>query len=381
MRILHVIPSLESEASGGSYFVGRLCDTLAARSHDVSVMSVGTLGIPLRKGVDHVGFRRDYDIPILRQLYFSGGMKDALAQRASDFDLIHTNSLWVLPNVYPGIAAKKADVPFIFSPHGTLGPAALRISRLKKRAFWTSIQRRAVDGAACFHATCEAEVEEIRNAGLSGPVAVIPIGIDIPELVEAEGEPGRLRRLLYLSRLDPKKALPELLQAWSQVSALHKDWELRIVGPDERGHRAELETIAAGLGVERVTFKGGVFGQEKHDEYSKADLFILASHHENFGITVAEALATGTPVVVSTKMPWSDVVSRGCGWQVEPTVDSITEALSEAMGQPNKRLRKMGEAGRAWMKSDYSWSAIGQEYERLYAWVLGRGPRPRSVKV
>jgi glycosyltransferase involved in cell wall biosynthesis len=380
MRILHVIPSLETEASGGSYFVGRLCDTLAAQPHEVSVMSVGALSMPFREGVEHAGFRHDYDVPVLRRLYVSKELKRTLKRRASDFDVIHTNSLWVMPNVYPGIAAKNAGVPFIFSPHGTLGDAPLKVSRFRKKVFWKLVQEQAVQGAACYHATCEAEYNEIRDAGLLGPVAIIPIGIDIPPPAKTDEGKGP-RRLLYLSRIDPKKALPELLQAWKLVSSHHNDWELRIVGPDERGHRSELELIAAELGVERVTFESGVFGQEKQNEYSKADLFILASHHENFGITVAEALAAGTPVIVSTKMPWSGVVSHGCGWQVQPTVGAIAGVLSEAMIKPSKRLREMGEAGRAWMICDYSWSAIGREYERLYAWVSGRGPRPDSVKL
>jgi glycosyltransferase involved in cell wall biosynthesis len=343
-------------------------------------MSVGGLGVEIDPKVANWRFPRDFANTLaLRRLWLSQGLLDALMRESLVADVIHTHSLWTMPNVYPGWAAKAAGKPLVFSPHGTLGEAPLRISWQMKRAFWVIAQGAAVRNAACHHATCEAEYKAMRRFGITGPIAIIPIGIDLS--LPSATENKHRRRLLFLSRIHPMKALPELLRAWGQVSPVYPDWELRIVGPDERGHRAELEKFSAELGLQAVTFAPPAYGESKTQEFAAADLFVLASHHENFGISVAEALAAGVPVVVSSEMPWTGVVTHGCGWQVQPNASSIALALGEAMSLSPEKLCAMGAAGRVWIAQDFSWQQIGTAFQALYEWITGGGPMPDTVRL
>src|SRR5262249_3750016 len=157
-------------------------------------------------------------------------------------------------------------------------PAALAFSRLKKRVFWALLQGAAFRDAACIHATSEQEYDEIRDFGLTNPVAVIPNGIDLPDLaVQLTAQLKAERVVLSLGRIQPKKGLASLLHAWSKVEASHSDWRLKIVGTPEAGHDEELRGLAKTLGLARVTVEGPIYGEAKTNAYREADLFVLAS--------------------------------------------------------------------------------------------------------
>jgi glycosyltransferase involved in cell wall biosynthesis len=286
-----------------------------------------------------------------------------------------------MPNVYTGWAAQAAKTPLIVSPRGTLGEAPLSYSRIRKQVFWRLLQGPVVRRAACLHATCEAEYEEIRRFGLKQPVVVVPNGVDTPPVPPRRiGRPGR-RRLLYLSRLHRKKGLEILLYAWSRLAERHGDWELRIVGPGEADYVQDVKRLAAELGVSNVSFAGPRYGPEKLAEYAEADLYVLPSFNENFGIAVAEALAMETPVVTTTGTPWSQVEANGCGWWVEPEIDALTNALDNALSRSPRDLSAMGRRGRSWMRQAYAWDRVASMMEGAYQWVLHAGAPPASIRL
>ena len=238
---------------------------------------------------------------------------------------------------------------------------ALRRSWLKKKVFWAILQGPAVRSAACFHATSEQEYRDIRRAGLRQPVAIVPNGVDI-RAVSAKPKASGLRTLLYLGRIHPIKGIDSLLRAWHRIASQFPDWQLRLVGPDTIGYRAELERLSTELQLPRVVFAGARYGADKQAEYAAADLYVLPSHTENFGMTVAEALAQGVPIVTTMGTPWQGVRERGCGWCV-PADAAGLEARSR------KHSPSTGQRSKAWGgRVAIGWGAIFRGHGSPLIW-------------
>ena len=142
-----------------------------------------------------------------------------------------------------------------------------------------------------------------------------------------------------------------------------------------------MEELSRALRLQRVEFSGAKYGADEHPAYGGASLVVLPSHTENFGLTVAEALAHGVPVVVSKGAPWQGVETEQCGWWVANDVGPLSEALSAAMQKPPAELAAMGARGRLWMERDYAWPRIGQMMYDTYAWLLGSGAAPGWVRL
>ncbi len=376
MNIIQTVPHVCKEASGPSYSVTRLCDHLAGSGHEVNLMTLDA-----SKRADAIDYEHEIfaSSPVIARLGISPGMATSLRQRAIEADVIHNHSLWMMPNVYPGTAARQSGKPLVVSPRGTLTPGALTYSASAKKAFWWLHQRRAVEQAFCLHATSDQEYQDIRAFGLTQPVAVIPNGADIPELPAAQ-QKSTPYTLLFLGRIHHKKGIDLLLNAWGELHGAFEDWQLVIAGSDVHDYQAELQDICARRSLPRIRFPGPLYGDEKHRTYMGASLFVLPSRTENFGNTVTEALSRRVPVVTTTGTPWGPVADNGCGWCVEPKAAALTEALREAMNCPAAELARMGANGRAWMKRDYAWEAIAERMVRTYAWCTGKGPAPDWVR-
>jgi glycosyltransferase involved in cell wall biosynthesis len=296
-------------------------------------------------------------------------------------NLVHSHGLWRFPNIYAGQAAWRRQIPHVVSPRGMLSTVALGFSTLSKRLFWAAGQGGIVHKAACVHATSATEYEEIRAFGVAPPVAVIPNGVDMPPRTtrSAARVDERRRTLLYLGRVHPKKGLDSLLAAWVTVAPAFPSWSLRIVGPGELGHIAELKQQIAAMGAPRVVFDGPVYGDAKWEVYRSADLFASPTLNENFGLTVAESLACLRPVIVTKGAPWSGVVDHRCGWWIDTGKQALTEALRVALATPDEELDAMGRRGEAWVRQAFSWDSIGGQMVNVYRWLVGRGTQPSCV--
>jgi glycosyltransferase involved in cell wall biosynthesis len=334
------------------------------------------------KGYRDCRFAWDFArIPILRRLRSSHGLSNALQNVARTADVIHNHGLWLMPNVRAGEAAASAPTPLVVSPRGMLAPAALAFSPVKKRAFWALLQGPVIRGAACIHATSDQEYEEIRSFGLTNPVAIIPNGIDLPR--QPAHRPVRTtaeRVVLSLGRLHPKKGLVRLVHAWSRVEAECPGWWLKIVGPPEAGHDHELRALVTALSLARVSVEGPIYGDAKTDAYWEADIFVLPTLNENFGLTVAEALAAGTPVISTKGAPWSGLESEGCGWWIDLGVEPLAAALAHAMKLSREALKAMGGKGREWMMRDFSWDPIARHILDVYLWLARSAEAPPVVR-
>ncbi len=391
MNAAHIVASIADEATGPAYSVTRLAEAICRQGVRSRVLSVATdheVGRPLptgqkASGCEAAAFVQNFaTVPVLRRLALSRALNAAINRSAAEGAVLHSHGLWLMPNVYPGWAARRYGVPLVVAPRGMLGAAALAFSRRKKQAFWALLQRSALAYATCYHATSEQEVEDIRAYGLKAPVAVVPNGIDIPPEPPRPTDGGATHRtVLHLGRIHPKKGIDRLLHAWQRVAGNHSDWRLRIVGPSELGHVQQLEALARELGLSNVGFDGPLFGAEKLAAYREAELFVLPTLHENFGMVVAESLAAGTPVICTKGAPWGGLDTHGCGWWIDHGAEPLAAALDNAMRHDREVLAAFGARGRDWMARHYSWAGTAADMLDVYNWCNGNGDRPSTIVV
>jgi glycosyltransferase involved in cell wall biosynthesis len=296
--------------------------------------------------------------------------------RFGQTDILHDNGIWMPHNHRLAVLAERHGIPRVVSTRGMLEPWALRHKRLKKNLAWWLYQRRDLKRARCHHTTAESEARNIQHLGLGVPVVAVPNGVDVPEerpsVLGSEPEKavqsGR-RTALFLGRIYPVKGLPMLVEAWARVRP--DGWLLRIAGPDEAGHQKQIERAvsAAGLG-EVVSFTGPIGHRMKKSAFFDADLFVLPTHSESFGIVVAEALAHGLPVLTTTGAPWSTLPESGCGWWVDATVDGIAEGLRQATILDPETLQAMGAKGRALIIAKFGWKRVADLILSTYGAIL-----------
>src|SRR5207244_1899181 len=213
------------------------------------------------------------------------------------------------------------------------------------------------------------------NLALGVPVCVIPNGVDVPERRPKPPVIGRQQRTaLFLGRIYPVKGLPLLIEAWARVRPVN--WQLRIAGPDEAGHRAEIQKMMAVAGLDDVvSFVGPLDDDAKRSALLDADLFVLPTHSESFGMVIAEALAHGLPVLTTTGAPWPMLPQRGCGWWVDPTVDGLTGGLRQATSLDSGMLQAMGAKGRELVIAEYRWERIAKQFVITYEDVIAFNKR------
>jgi glycosyltransferase involved in cell wall biosynthesis len=135
-----------------------------------------------------------------------------------------------------------------------------------------------------------------------------------------------------------------------------------------------MQALAAELRLERFSFDGALTGRAKLDAYSSASVYALPTHAENFGLTVAEALASGTPTIVTKGAPWSGIVANRCGWWIDHGVDPLYDALAEATTLAPAELAEMGVRGRTWVEREFCWDSIADRMLATYEWILAGMP-------
>lgn len=371
--VQNIVSSLDNPAAGTSYSVSELCVATAAVGYNIDLLTLthpqakepvlAMPGVTISEFPVMASFGKT-----IRRLGYSREMFDYCKNHPPN--LIHIHGLWMLPNITPGLIAIKRRTPYMISPHGMLGKEALRFSSRKKQVMLALGQQKVLSKATCFRATAPTEVEEIRAMGLRQPIALVPNGIRLPEGTwQKTGE----KYLLSLGRVHPKKGLSNLIKAWAKQASAFPDWTLRIVGPDEVGHKAELNKLVTQIAVPRVTIEDPVFGDAKWSLMTAAGVFVLPTLNENFANTVPESLIAGVPVISSKGAPWVGLEDHRCGWWVDGDVGTLSATLAQAMALSHEERAAMGLRGRDWMIRDFSWPGIGQRMGAVYDWMLGEG--------
>lgn len=284
-------------------------------------------------------------------------------------DIVHIQGMWKMSNHAMNVAAKERGIKIVISPHGMLDPWALSVKRVKKLIGMLLYQKRDLVRAAAFHVMCKNEADHVREFGLKAPIIEVPIGVDIPkDMTPCQNKVHKTA--LFLSRLHPGKGLMLLAEAWAKLRPA--DWRMLVVGPDKKGHQAEVQERIRQLGIEGSwEFYGPVDDAGKWAIYNSADLFIHPSASENFCLSIAEALASGLPVITTKGCPWSEIEGT-CGWWIERTVDNLIEAMRSAMSLSDEERRSMGIVGHNLISDKYSWSAVAKKMIEGYEAVLCR---------
>lgn len=306
-----------------------------------------------------------------------------------NFDIIHNHGLWMFPNIYARQAASENELPLVISPRGMLEAWSLNYGRSKKWLAWHLYEKKNLAGAALFHATSLRELESIRALGLNQPIAMIPNGVPLPDLAKTPDRDILIQKfpelkgkkwLLCLCRIHPKKGLDSLLQAWHQLATSFQDWHLIIAGPDIIGYQSQLTSLTTELNLHNcVTFTGMLSNEPKSSALGNADLFVLPTHSENFGIAVAESLAHGVPVITTKEAPWQELITHHCGWWIDDTSEALETALIEGLEMSSEKRRDMGLSGRKLVEDRYSWNFIAQQMSEVYYWLLGKGIAPDCI--
>jgi glycosyltransferase involved in cell wall biosynthesis len=390
LRVCQVVASINRDVGGPAVSVPALAVALAHRGLAVTLATleysrhgaqtpapgVNVLSLPAPWITQRC---RGWNPPLRQELF-------ELAKHA---DLVHNHGLWMFPNLYARQAAQHNGNPLVISPRGMLEQWSLGRSRTKKFLAWHAFEKNNLCAAKMFHATSTAELESLRRLGLRQPVAVIPNGVELPNLAATppravlENKFPALagkRWLLFLSRLHPKKGVDDLLRVWQKLAPQFPSWQLVLAGPDLDGHGEKFRRAAQELKLENcVTFTDQLAGAEKSAALGHAELFVLPTHSENFGLAIAEALAHGVPVLTTTGTPWRELVTKNCGWWIEPNKTALAATLTEALTLTPGARKEMGNRGRGLVEKKYSWSQAAEQMELAYRWLLNCGSQPDCV--
>ena len=279
-------------------------------------------------------------------------------------DVVHLTAVYSPPTIPTLLVCRLLGKPVVWSPRGALQRWEGSTKPMPKRA-WERFCNALITPNKCkLHVTSKQEAVESEVRILKAHATIIPNGVEIPaSLPPREWLPDGRLRILYIGRLHPKKGIENLIRAL----AILKDETvtLTICGSGDTAYLGSLQKLTHQLLLDRcVFFAGHVDGENKVRAFMLADLCIVPSFTENFGMVVAEALAHAVPVIVSQGTPWAEVETRDCGLWVNNSPDNLASAICCIR---KMTLPEMGKRGREWMKNDFSWACIAEMMFSVYS--------------
>lgn len=382
MKILHCVASLAPRHGGPTVAVLGMVRAQREQGIDAVILSSdddvgGHLEVPLRQWIEHEG------VPVLflrrvtaRQHTLVGFTYTPeypvwLREHLHEYDFVHVHTVFSHPANAAMRACRKAGVPYCVRPLGQLCHWSLQQRRLVKQLQLALFTRRNIDAARFIHCTSDMEVRETASEGFRSPCEVLPHGIVMPpRLVDARESLRNLLAvaadrpvLVFMSRVHPKKGIELLLES---AAALREPFELVIVGTGDADYVDGLKRQVAKSLVDHVHWLGFKEGDDKWRVLQGADLFVLPSHSENFGIAVLEAIACGLPVVISDQVALQDEVKKHQLGRVVPLeVKSLIEAISGLLADPAERAAISARAATT-AAEHFSWQAAARRLISAY---------------
>jgi glycosyltransferase involved in cell wall biosynthesis len=395
MRILNVtqtyFPFLEF--GGPPVKVRSLSQQLAKRGHHVTVLTANW-GLQSRastaagSNAERSAFGRRLEESGIEAIYLTNwlhyralswnpGIARFCRARLRNFDVVHIFGLYDF--LGPGVAAacRRSGIPYVVEPIGMFVPIVRNF--LLKRMYHLALGQKMLRGSRKLIATSPQEVAELAAPGLPAEkIQVRRNGVEAPESLpergkfrEAAGISENAKVVLYLGRLSEKKSPDVLLQAFASLNKMERDAEVRLVfaGPDEGGMKKKLRQIAGALGISaRVQILDAAYGEQKWSAYKDADVFVLPSQNENFGNTAGEAVAAGTPVVVTDKCGIAPLLADLAGLVVEHDAAALAQALARVLWEPGLHARLAAGCRKAAARLD--WEEPAREMEKLYTQLV-----------
>ncbi len=389
MRVLQIVPSVSLVYGGPSQMVLGLSAALAAEGIEVTLLTTNTNGdagqppleVPLAQPIEQNGYQILYfPCSPFRRYKFSLDLLQWLRLHSKEYDLAHIHALFSPISTAAAYLAKSRSLPYILRPLGTLDPADLRKKKLLKQIYGYLWERPNLAGAAAIHFTSQQEAKISERFGAKTKDLVISLGVQLPEkrpvagaIRQQLGIAQNCPLLLFMSRLDPKKGLDLLIPALEQLQRDGLDFHFVLAGsnPQDPDYERRIEEIIkTSVIASRTTITGFVAGEMKLGLLQDADLFVLPSYYENFGIAVAEAMTAGTAVVISHGVHiWPEVSSCEAGWVCSCEVKELTAKLRLGLADKDER-EKRGLKGKNYALEYYSWRAIALQTIAAYTSLL-----------
>ncbi len=398
MKILHVTPSYYPAIKFGGPIqsVHILNKALLAQGVNVEVFTT-TAGLEDQKKYNSSDWK---DVDGVKVKYFpyygyvhynfSPQMWKVLVKEVSKYHLVHITAVWNFPVWAAASACQRAHVPYIISPRGTIYPETIALkSSIFKKLYYNLVARNSLSKAAAIHYTAADEKEKVESSlHLSAKGIVIPNGIDLSEFADLNKpelfgkyfpELAGRKYILFLSRINQKKGLDLLVESFAYIASKFPEVFLVLAGPDNEGYSANIKSLLADKGLLQKTFFTGILSGEKRlAAYRDAELFVLPSYSENFGMSVVEAMACGTPVVISEHVGISpDIQSQQAGLIVKANPESISEAFDFLLKNAEMK-RTIALNGIRMAKDYYNIQAVANSFIKQYKDVINE--RSKSTR-
>ena len=388
MKILHVALGLEIAGGGGNRAPAELCESLAGLGADVELLTLDhddpACFVP--EGVCLRRFRRDRWLSMLE---YSSTLQAALHERIPTVDILHLHSMWRWPNIAAAGIARRAGVPYVVQPHGSVDLWRLKHKRLQKWIWGSLFERRVLRGAAFIHVESEYDRTGVIQYVPGVNTVVNPCGA-FEESFQSRPPKDYLtatwpqlagkKCLLFLSRIDVMKGLDLLLGAFASIAADRDDLALLIVGNDHAGLVPDLKTYCRCKGIaDRVVWAGPIWGEERFWAMKQCDVYVHPSKSDNFGISVLEAMFCGAPILTTTGTPWQELADEGAGIVVEPSAESIGLGLRNMLDLSAAGRAALGTNARALALRKYEWEPIARDLIKHYETAIAANCRRRAA--
>lgn len=387
MRVLHVIPSVSARRGGASKAALDMVSALREVGVQAEIACTNDDGadlleVPLGQITEFAGVpvrffeRMSSRWHPLQEFAYSSALRRWLKDNIENYDVIHVHALFSFASTYAMWLARKRNIYYVAHPIGSLEEWSLQQSQLRKSIYLKLFEKANLSGAARVHFTAESEQDQAQEVVADLRPAVIPLGLELPVIPRNAGQklrerfalPANSKILLFLGRLHPKKGLEILLQA---IKEIDDDVHLLVAGDGdadyivELRHQIERESLS-----KQVSLTGYLHGEEKTLTLAGADLFVLVSHSENFGVAVLESLAHGTSVLVSGGVALAaQVKEHKLGKVSTMEISDVSHTLSEMLADMGALL-ELGERGRAYVASHHDWNALATQLKKMYQEIL-----------
>lgn len=374
MKILQTIAGFGAHSGGTSTCTYDLLSAMRVIGCDVDLMTIQSTDL-MGKGEAWI---KALPNDAITPYGYSRNMNRFLKQ--NDYDLYHTNGMWMHCNHATCVTARKKDKPYIITPHGMLYPQALARSAWKKKILLNfGGVNQDLRLADCIHCTCKEEMMHYRNLGYKNPVAVIPNPVPVPSFVNDLIHERYIKRIGFLGRLHPRKNVESLLDAWISLGIAVKDARLVIMGKGEPQYEQMLKERVRQHGLKNVEFAGFVTGREKFEQLASLTALCVPSDFENFGMIVTEALSVGTPVIASLGTPWEELNTEHCGYWVKNDVPTLAGTIADVLSLSAEEIARMGENGKRLVQAKYKDTQVALMMKQLYEWMLNGREKPDFV--
>lgn len=358
MKVVHFIGSIDKTGGGTTEYIRLLCNAL--KSSTELVVATGKSEFPITIEKVRIQF---FDTNFLR--WFSLLNEFRVFLKKENPAIVHINGIWSPENWAFQKVAQELKIKVVLSPHGMLEPWILSQNLWKKKIGLILYQNKAICNAQHLHATAQMEKESIRKLGYTNNITIIPNGIDLTEIKVRKENYGN-KKMIFLSRIHPKKGIELFLKAWCAANT--QDWSLEIAGNGDADYIESL--IQSAKSINNVHFVGAKYGEEKWNFLRSADVLVLPTQSENFGIVVAEALAVGVPVLTTTGTPWEDLKTYNCGWWINLSFLNLKKCLEEVIKTPTIQLENMGKNGQNLIIAKYDINLVAKNINDLYKKII-----------